>query len=77
MASQSVDAGNSETVAGNGFTALAGYEFANWNTQADGSGDAYVPGDEITLIANLHCTPPNGALPETILARRTRAWTSR
>ena len=28
-----------------------GYAFGGWNTAADGSGDGYVPGDEITLNA--------------------------
>jgi len=53
MTPQSGDVGDSVTVADNGFTAPAGYEFANWNTQADGSGDSYESGDEITLTTNL------------------------
>lgn len=36
------------TVSENGF-ALDGYEFAGWNTAADGSGTAYAPGDPYTL----------------------------
>lgn len=40
-------------VAESGFS-REGYAFIGWNTAADGSGEAYQPGDEFTL-------PPNGA----------------
>ena len=41
-------AGESETVAENGFV-RSGYTFIGWNTQADGKGTAYKPGDIFTL----------------------------
>ena len=41
-------AGESETVAENGFV-RSGYTFIGWNTQADGKGTAYKPGDSFTL----------------------------
>ena len=41
-------AGGSVTVAEDGF-ARSGYTFTGWNTQADGKGTAYKPGDSFTL----------------------------
>ena len=41
-------AGESVTVAENGFT-RNDYTFTSWNTQADGKGTAYKPGDNFTL----------------------------
>lgn len=41
-------AGTTVTVAQNGFT-RDNYTFTGWNTQADGKGDAYKPGDSFTL----------------------------
>ena len=41
-------AGESVTVADNGFT-RNDYTFTGWNTQADGKGTAYKPGDNFTL----------------------------
>ena len=41
-------AGESVTVAENGFT-RDNYTFTGWNTQADGTGTAYKPGDSFTL----------------------------
>ena len=41
-------AGESVTVAENGFT-RNDYTFTGWNTQADGKGTAYKPGDSFTL----------------------------
>ena len=41
-------AGESVSVAENGFT-RNNYTFTGWNTQADGSGTAYKPGDSFTL----------------------------
>ena len=43
-------AGESVPVAENGFT-LNNYTFTGWNTQADGTGTAYQPGDKFTLTA--------------------------
>lgn len=40
------------TVKENGFTAPSGKVFDSWNTAADGSGDSYMPDDEIELSAN-------------------------
>ena len=37
------------TVAANGFT-RPGYVFAGWNTAADGTGTAYMPGDRYDLV---------------------------
>ncbi|MCL2152171.1 MAG: InlB B-repeat-containing protein [Oscillospiraceae bacterium] len=36
-------------VAGNSFTPPTGYAFSGWNTAADGNGDDYEPGEEITI----------------------------
>ena len=44
-------AGESMTVAENGFT-RNDYTFTGWNTQADGKGTAYKPGDNFTLTDN-------------------------
>jgi uncharacterized repeat protein (TIGR02543 family) len=49
------NAGANVTVLGNtGSPVLAktGYQFAGWNTLADGSGTSYVGGDEFTIIVN-------------------------
>lgn len=40
------------SVASNGFTAPTGYEFAGWNTLAEGGGDSYAAGASYTLTAN-------------------------
>ncbi|MCL2153691.1 MAG: InlB B-repeat-containing protein, partial [Oscillospiraceae bacterium] len=40
-------------VAGNSFTPPTGYAFSGWNTAADGNGDDYAPGEEITINSNL------------------------
>lgn len=46
-------AGASATVMGNtGSLSFAGYNFAGWNTLANGSGTTYLPGALITLDAN-------------------------
>lgn len=37
----------------NAFTAPEGKAFTGWNTQADGTGDSYFPGQEVTLHADL------------------------
>lgn len=48
-----------ETVAGRDYSimvnvfAVSGYEFVNWNTSKDGSGDVYNPNDTISLQENL------------------------
>ena len=47
-----VEDGGTLTVAGNTFT-KAGYNFTEWNTAADGSGDSYDPEDDITLDADV------------------------
>jgi len=39
------------TVAANTFT-MPGFTFSDWNTQPDGSGTSYAPGDQITLPAS-------------------------
>ena len=44
-------AGESMTVAENGFT-RNDYTFTGWNTQADGKGTSYKPGDSFTLTDN-------------------------
>ena len=48
IASATGAAGESVTVAENGFT-LNNYTFTGWNTKADGTGTAYKPGDSFTL----------------------------
>ncbi len=37
-----------------GTLANAGYDFAGWNTEADGTGTDYLPGQEISLTENLY-----------------------
>ncbi|GEM_PF-5634051 len=44
--------GGTVLVAENTFDALTGYEFAGWNTQADGQGKPCAAGDEYTLTGN-------------------------
>ena len=48
MGAEAGVAGTTVTVAQNGFT-RDNYTFTGWNTQADGKGDAYKPGDSFTL----------------------------
>ena len=48
MSAEAGVAGTTVTVAQNGFT-RDNYTFTGWNTQADGKGDAYKPGDSFTL----------------------------
>lgn len=48
MSAEAGVAGTTATVAQNGFT-RDNYTFTGWNTQADGKGDAYKPGDSFTL----------------------------
>lgn len=48
MGAEAGMAGTTVTVAQNGFT-RDNYTFTGWNTQADGKGDAYKPGDSFTL----------------------------
>lgn len=52
MESQTVDIGNSVTVAANGFTAPDANHFVKWNTAANGSGTDYLPGDSFNLSVN-------------------------
>lgn len=44
--------GNTYTIMANDFI-LAGYEFVNWNTLKDGTGNVYNPNDVITIDKNL------------------------
>ena len=44
---------NAATVAANAFT-RTGAEFRNWNTEADGSGESYAPGDGISADLKLY-----------------------
>ncbi|MBR0452395.1 MAG: InlB B-repeat-containing protein [Bacteroidales bacterium] len=48
MELQKIPVGQSQTIAANTFT-KAGYEFAGWNTAADGSGKAYTNEQVVTL----------------------------
>ena len=48
MESITGDVGSEIVIAQNGF-ARSGYTFTGWNTQADGKGTAYKPGDSFTL----------------------------
>ena len=48
MESITGDVGSEIVIAQNGF-ARSGYAFTGWNTQADGKGTAYKPGDSFTL----------------------------
>ena len=48
MESMTGDVGSEIVIAQNGF-ARSGYTFTGWNTQADGMGTAYKPGDSFTL----------------------------
>jgi uncharacterized repeat protein (TIGR02543 family) len=41
--------GATETVSGAGSLVRTGYTFTGWNTQADGSGTTYAPGDTLTM----------------------------
>jgi ABC-type oligopeptide transport system substrate-binding subunit len=41
--------GEEATVLGQGTLLRAGYDFLNWNTKSDGTGDSYSPGDTITI----------------------------
>lgn len=55
-----------------GITHPDGYEFACWNTEADGTGVSYNPGDVITLTGNLTLyaqwkEPPMGSVHEPYL----------
>ncbi|MBT1162965.1 InlB B-repeat-containing protein [Bifidobacterium sp. SO1] len=40
------------TIPANGYS-RDGYEFDSWNTKADGTGDSYKPGDQLTLNGNV------------------------
>ena len=52
-ASSPYTGGTSVTILGNsGFLAKIGYQFAGWNTAADGSGTNYVGGNTFTINAN-------------------------
>ena len=52
MPDAACDAGESVTLADNGFTAPSGdHRFIGWNTRPDGTGDAYRAGDAIALTA--------------------------
>ena len=44
--------GEKATVQANGFT-LSGYTFTGWNTKANGSGDSYKTGEQITMTDNV------------------------
>ena len=52
-AAQTVVAGDSITVAGQGGLTLAGNTFSGWNTKADGTGAAYAAGSSLTVNANV------------------------
>ena len=41
--------GEEATILGQGTLLRTGYEFLNWNTKSDGTGDSYSPGDTITI----------------------------
>ena len=41
--------GEEATVLGQGTLLRTGFEFLNWNTKSDGTGDSYSPGDTITI----------------------------
>ena len=47
------DYNTSVSVATSGDLIKAGYSFYGWNTQADGSGISYLPGDNITMTSSL------------------------
>ena len=49
---QSAKEGESVTVAENAFV-IYGKKFVSWNTQADGLGNSYLPGDTITLSSDI------------------------
>lgn len=49
-----VDDAATEVAAGSIFTAPTDKAFSSWNTQADGNGDAYDPGDAVTENLTLH-----------------------
>ncbi len=44
---------NATVLAADGLTAPAGKEFDSWNTNADGTGTSYSPGDSITVTENI------------------------
>jgi len=41
--------GDEATVLGQGILLKTGYDFLNWNTKSDGTGDSYSAGDTITI----------------------------
>jgi uncharacterized repeat protein (TIGR02543 family) len=48
-ASQTVNAGSSVTVAGQGSLTRSGYTFTGWNTSSSGNGNSYNPGSYLTV----------------------------
>jgi len=46
-------AGTKYTIEDGDDLSMSGYEFAGWNTEADGSGTTYAAGDEVSLSENL------------------------
>lgn len=53
IAPTTVTEGENYTVAGQGDLKREGYEFAGWNTAADGSGEAYAEGDELIVTGDI------------------------
>ena len=53
MEDQTVTEGIPTRLNANAYTPVAGYRFAGWNTEADGSGTAYADEAEVTLYADL------------------------
>ena len=52
MSSQTVPCGSAAVAAQNGFTPPPGMRFNGWNTDADGEGEYYFPGDAITMFSD-------------------------
>ncbi len=63
-------AGAETSVSKNTFT-RSGYEFEEWNTEKDGSGDAYAPGDAFTFSADVALYAQWESLVESVTLNET------